>query len=84
MERRPARGGASAFGASRHPGGPLGRPPASRPAAVVPSRQVMARPDKREKPKPPQAPRSVPPRDKPVKGWSRSKFGQAGRGRSGK
>jgi hypothetical protein len=35
-------------------------------------------------PKPPKRPQQVPPRDKPVQGWSRSTFGQAGRGRSGK
>ena len=46
----------------------------------------MPKPDKKPKPKPtaPQAPRPAQLRDKPVKGWSRSKFGQAGRGRSGK
>jgi hypothetical protein len=44
----------------------------------------MKPPEKRPKPKPPQAPRAAQLRDKPVKGWSRSKFGQAGRGRSGK
>ncbi|HWT26144.1 MAG TPA: hypothetical protein VN213_21735 [Solirubrobacteraceae bacterium] len=43
--------------------------------------------DTRRKPgiaKPPKPPKQALPRDKPVKGWSRSKFGQAGRGRSGK
>jgi hypothetical protein len=38
----------------------------------------------KRKPKPPVPPKPVDRRDKPVKGWSRSKFGQAGRGRSGK
>jgi hypothetical protein len=39
------------------------------------------------KPTPPKRskrPKQPPPRDKPVKGWSRAAFGQAGRGRSGK
>jgi hypothetical protein len=42
------------------------------------------RSDKPKPPRRPKPPKQALPRDKPVQGWSRSKFGQAGRGRSGK
>ena len=53
---------------------------------VIRSPEVVPKPDRQPKPKPKaaQGPRPAQLRDKPVKGWSRSKFGQAGRGRSGK
>ncbi|HEY3020531.1 MAG TPA: hypothetical protein VGJ32_10080 [Solirubrobacteraceae bacterium] len=39
---------------------------------------------KHREPKRPPLPKPADRRDKPVKGWSRSTFAQAGRGRSGK
>jgi hypothetical protein len=53
---------------------------------VIRSPEVVPKPDRQPKPKPKaaQGPRPAQLRDKPVKGWSRSKIGQAGRGRSGK